>query len=296
MAAQRSANPFVRPVSCHSISPQRNLVPFERVPDDDRGRDRSRLLAWTERGHATLRPSVVDGDARSCITTSVNGTTWSVPRADSAGRPWPPTHAGADLPRRPFASAVLRPAGRRLADFSEFVDELNIAQANSPVRHTMDVFLAQASPGAAPAFTSARLSDYAFGFFPVSPRRCACRTTLRTCRCSNRARRRSWGTTSIWPRHPHSYRTRMEVVAQHRPIDCGDEPCVLDRQPGCARASRRRLETTHLRSLPSLGRRADTIPTCYRSQGLHPEPRRDAQSKHLYRPGYRGALRLRAGQ
>ena len=50
--------------------------------------------------------------------------------------------------------------------FAPFVDDLDVVTANSTVRHTLDVFVAQALPGPTPVFTTARLSDYAFGFVP----------------------------------------------------------------------------------------------------------------------------------
>ena len=52
--------------------------------------------------------------------------------------------------------------------FGPFVDEVPILTADAAVRHTMDVFVAQARRAAAPVFTTARLSDYAIGFLPGS--------------------------------------------------------------------------------------------------------------------------------
>ena len=139
---------------------------FQTMTVDATGRV---YLGWTERGHATLRPSTVDGDARIVITTSTNGTLWTVPS------PIQPGGLGHQLmPALSFHAGRLRLLYYDLREdvsqvFAPFVDELNIFQANSPVRHTMDVFVAQANPGVAPVFTSARLSDYAFGFLPDSP-------------------------------------------------------------------------------------------------------------------------------
>ncbi len=138
---------------------------FQTMAIDATGRV---YLAWTQRGHALLRPSTVDGDARIVVSTSTNGTTWTVPRAIQPGG------LGHQLmPALTFHAGRLRLLYYDLREdvsqvFAPFVDEFNVLQANSPVRHTMDVFVAQANPGAAPVFTTARLSDYAFGFLPDS--------------------------------------------------------------------------------------------------------------------------------
>ena len=53
--------------------------------------------------------------------------------------------------------------------FGPYIDELPILNGPIPrIRHTIDVFVAQASPGGAPTFTTARVSEYASGFLPGS--------------------------------------------------------------------------------------------------------------------------------
>ena len=138
---------------------------FQTMTFDGSGRA---YLAWSERGYATDRPDPVTGDARIVISTSTNGSLWTVPQ------PIQRSGLGHQLmPALSFHAGKLRLLYYDLREdisgvFGPFVDEFDIITANSPVRHTLDVFVGQASPGAAPAFTTARLSDYAHGFFPDS--------------------------------------------------------------------------------------------------------------------------------
>ena len=50
---------------------------FQTMAIDATGRV---YVAWSERGHATLRPDPITGDARIVVSTSTTGTTWTVPR------------------------------------------------------------------------------------------------------------------------------------------------------------------------------------------------------------------------
>ena len=136
---------------------------FQTMAIDDVGRV---YIAWTERGHATLRPDPVVGDARIVVSTSTTGSTWTVPRPVQTGG-----LGHQMMPSLTFHAGKLRLLYYDLREdissiFAPFVDEFDIMTANSTVRHTLDVFVAQALPGAAPVFTTARLSDYAFGFLP----------------------------------------------------------------------------------------------------------------------------------
>ena len=139
---------------------------FQSMAIDGAGRV---YIAWSERGHATTRSDPTTGDARIVFTTSLNGSTWSVPR--------PIQREGLGhqvMPAITFHGGKLRILYYDLREdvsglFGDFVDEFPILSGSAPpIRHTMDVFVAQAPPGATPVFTTARLSDYAHGFLPGS--------------------------------------------------------------------------------------------------------------------------------
>ena len=137
---------------------------FQTMAVDTTGRA---YLAWTERGYSTLRPDAITGDARIVISTSATGALWTVPRPVSGA-----TDGHQLMPALTFHAGKLRLLYYDLHEdvsgrFDPFVDELPIITGPEPrVRHTIDVFVAQALPGAAPVFTSTRLSDYAFGYTP----------------------------------------------------------------------------------------------------------------------------------
>ena len=85
---------------------------FQTMAIDGTGRV---YLAWPDRGYAAVRPDPVTGDSRIVISTSANGSTWTVPRpvqTDGLGHQLMPALT---LPRRQAAAAVLRPARRRVA-------------------------------------------------------------------------------------------------------------------------------------------------------------------------------------
>ena len=153
----------VRPFDQGSTQTSFRTNGFQTMAFDAAGRA---YLAWTERGHAPRAAGPgdrrrahrhLDVDQRHDLDGAVR---------HPAGGAGASGDAGADVPRRQAAAAVLRPARGRVQIFAPFVDEFDIGLAGSPVRHTMDVFVAQALPGAAPVFTTARLSDYATGFLP----------------------------------------------------------------------------------------------------------------------------------
>jgi hypothetical protein len=137
---------------------------FQTMAVDGSGRA---YIAWTERGYATLRPDPVTGDARIVVSSSTTGSLWTVPRPIST------EGLGHQLmPALTFHAGKLRLLYYDLREdvsqlFGPYVDELPVLVGPVPrIRHTMDVFVAQALPGAAPVFTSTRLSDYAFGYTP----------------------------------------------------------------------------------------------------------------------------------
>ena len=86
-------------------------------------------IAWSERGHATLRPDPITGDARIVVSTSVAGTTWSVPaaiRTDGLGHEV--------MPALSFQAGRLRMVYYDLREdvsqiFGQFVDEAHIWSA-----------------------------------------------------------------------------------------------------------------------------------------------------------------------
>ena len=86
---------------------------FQTMAIDATGRV---YIAWSERGHATLRPDAITGDARIVVSTSTTGTTWSVPaaiRTDGLGHEVMPAlsfQAGR------LRHGLLRSARGRLAD------------------------------------------------------------------------------------------------------------------------------------------------------------------------------------
>ena len=126
-------------------------------------------LAWPDRGYAAVRSDPVTGDSRIVVSTSANGSTWTVPRpvqTDGIGHQL--------MPQLTFHGGKLRLLYYDLREdvsglFGPFIDELPILTGPIPrIRHTIDVFVAQALPGSTPAFTTARVSDYARGFMPGS--------------------------------------------------------------------------------------------------------------------------------
>ncbi len=130
---------------------------FQTMAIDGTGRV---YLAWTDRGYATVRSDPLTGDARIVLSTSATGTTWTVPKAIQAGG------VGHQLmPAMAFHGGKLRILYYDLREdvsqiFGPAVDDGQILD----IRHTMDVSVAQAAPGSAPMFTTARVSEYASGF------------------------------------------------------------------------------------------------------------------------------------
>ena len=109
------------------------------------------------------------GDGRVVVSTSTNGVTWSPPATvddqDNPGHQFMPALA--------FAQGKLQLIDYDLREdysqlFGEFVDEGPILDGtHSPgLRHTIDVWAAQADPGPNPSFTPFRLSQYRQGAVP----------------------------------------------------------------------------------------------------------------------------------
>ena len=146
----------------------------------------ARVLAWTERGHAPgCGRTRSNGDARDRHVDVDQRHDVDVPCAIQ------PAGLGHQvMPALTFHAGKLRLLYYDLREdvseiFGPFVDEGRSSRlAGSPVRHTVDVFVAQALPGAAPVFTTARLSDYAYGFCRARKSPIACSSIRRTCRCS----------------------------------------------------------------------------------------------------------------
>ncbi|HET8786993.1 MAG TPA: FG-GAP-like repeat-containing protein, partial [Candidatus Limnocylindrales bacterium] len=138
---------------------------FQTMTVDPSGRI---YVAWSERGHATLRPDPITGDARIVVSTSANSLSWTTPQPIRTGG------LGHELmPALTFQAGRLRMIYYDLREdvsqiFGQYVDELPILTSNDPAarRHTLDVYVAQAAPGAVPVFTSVKLSDYASGVLP----------------------------------------------------------------------------------------------------------------------------------
>ncbi|HEU4891732.1 MAG TPA: FG-GAP-like repeat-containing protein [Vicinamibacterales bacterium] len=156
----------VRPFDQITKATQFRSNGFQTMAIDGTGRV---YLAWPDRGYAPLRPDPVTGDSRIVLSTSTTGATWTVPRAIQ------PAGIGHQLmPALTFHGGKLRLLYYDLREdvsglFSDFIDEQPILDGAPPrVRHTLDAFVAQALPGSAPVFTTARVSDYARGFMPGS--------------------------------------------------------------------------------------------------------------------------------
>ena len=188
---------------------------------------------------------------------------------------------------REDVSQIFGPVHRRAAD----------PDGPTPrIRHTMDVFVAQAPPGAAPVFTTARVSEYACGFLPGRRSSSACSSTRRTCRCSGRARavhgglhRPRAGSAVRAERRTARGRSTPAPAAAPCRTPCGRTTATCGRRPTATgpttRRSRRRRSGTQSRFDPDAA-----------GAGLRPRPGRDAQPEHLHGAGHRRAVRLGPGQ
>ena len=189
----------IRPFDQKTAAAQFRTNAFPTMAIDGLGRI---YMAWAARGFATARPDPVTGDARIVMSTSTDGTTWTMPRAVDNNTAAPGHQF---MPSLAFAAGKLqliyydlredhtfgtygfdsnglfyetRVAAGDLAGgqpqkvFWDFVLDMTPLAYSSlgPLlrRHTLDVRSAQAGPGASPQFTSStvasqRLSNYRIG-------------------------------------------------------------------------------------------------------------------------------------
>ena len=169
---------------------------------------RPAACTWRGRTAATRRCAAIPatGDSRIVISTSATGATWTVPRAIQ------PAGVGHQLmPALTFHGGKLRILYYDLREdvsqlFGPYIDELPILTGPTPrIRHTMDVFVgAGAARQRAGLHDRARLRLRAAGSCRARPSSSGCSSIRRTCRCSGRARCRSWATTSTWRRRRRS--------------------------------------------------------------------------------------------
>lgn len=158
-----AVSPFDQGTSEYSF--RTNAYPTMAV--DETGRA---YLAWATRGLATstANPDPVAGDARIVATTSKDGTTWTTPRP--IDQPAKPGH-------QLFPSLTCN-AGKLLLVYNDFRADasgvferfvVDLLDSTHPMRHTVDVRAAVASPADAPVFTdysllkpSTQVSRYPF--------------------------------------------------------------------------------------------------------------------------------------
>ena len=123
-------------------------------------------LAWSARKPVA---GTVLGDARVVISTSTDGLAWSSPMPiDDEPEP-----GHQIMPALTFAEGKLQLVYYDLREdrsqlFAEYIDEQAILEPGSNIqsRHTIDVWGAQADPGAAPDFTGFKISQYRRGSLP----------------------------------------------------------------------------------------------------------------------------------
>ena len=163
-------------------------------------------------------------------------------RRSRCARPRPPADAVDDVRRRQADAGLLRPArdaGARLPPATCTIDRsATPTRAAAHHRHPRGDGAAGDAPNFAP---SVQVSDYLMGIQSRDGAdRSSCRSTRRTCRCSSRARCRSWATTSTWRRRRRScpaatasgrYNTAATGAAAGLPRG-------VDRQPRRAAAAR----------------------------------------------------------
>ena len=115
--------------------------------------------AWSARGFSPSAPDSVEGDARIVIATSLDGKTWSMPRAVDNF----PGRGHQIMPAMAYAGGRLQLVYYDLREdvsgfFERFVDEFSILRLPPGTpgkrRHTLDVRTAQADAGPSPQFTS----------------------------------------------------------------------------------------------------------------------------------------------
>jgi len=160
VASEFELSPFDQPTS--DVDKQFRTNAYPTMTADGSGR---LYLAWTERGFAIERSDPGDGDARIVVATSADGVNWTLPSIVSDG---PGQQGHQVMPALSFAGGKLMMIYYDLQEdrsqvFTKSVDDkTSILQAVR--RHTFDVRVAMASPGATPAFAQSQsVSSYLRG-------------------------------------------------------------------------------------------------------------------------------------
>ncbi|MEW6319979.1 MAG: right-handed parallel beta-helix repeat-containing protein [Acidobacteriota bacterium] len=135
--------------------------------------DQRVYVAWSERGFAAARPDPISGDARIVMSTSLDGRTFSAPRAvddgpfiDANGLPQP-LQGHQLMPALTFAGGRLMLIYYDLREtasqtFSRFISDQLTANG---LRHTLDLRSVMGTPGEPPTFApSVKVSDYLMGY------------------------------------------------------------------------------------------------------------------------------------
>ena len=253
-------------------------------------------LAWPDRGYAAVRSDPVTGDSRIVISTSTNGSTWTVPRAIQRERRRPPVDAGDDVPRRQAARSCITTCARTSRSCS---DRTSTSCADFGQRPPHDGRVRGAGRRRAARRSSRRRAcrSTPAASCPARPSSSSCSSTRRTCRCSGRGTVPFMGDyIDLAPSPPFvlnengtwSYNLARE--RQHR-LARG-----LDRQP--RRAARRRTATGQLHAGDVAGRsgRSEPLRSDDAGAGLRARPGRDAQPEHLHGARHRRPVRVRPGQ
>ena len=156
-----AVSPFDQGTSEYSF--RTNAYPSIAV--DETGRA---YLAWATRGLATPNTDSVAGDARVVVTTSNDGTTWTAPAAIDQPQ----------LPGHQLFPSLTYNSGKLVLVYNDYRADasgvferfvVDLMDPSHPMRHTVDVRAAVASPADAPVFTdysllnpSSQVSRYPF--------------------------------------------------------------------------------------------------------------------------------------
>ena len=258
---------------------------FQTMAIDGTGRV---YLAWTDRGYATVRSDPLTGDARIVLSTSATGTTWTVPKAIQAGG------VGHQLmPAMAFHGGKLRILYYDLREdvsqiFGPAVDDGQILD----IRHTMDVSVAQAAPGSAPVFTTARVSEYASGFVNGSIVEQQLQFNPPNLPMFRQGSVPFMGDyIDLAPSAPFVRTANGTLGLQYRRDRQHRFARGMDRQPRRARAEGRQLGQLHAGDI-RCGGRDQPLRWHDAGAGLRSRPGRDAQPEHLHGAGDRRAVRV----
>lgn len=156
-----AVSPFDQGTSEYSF--RTNAYPTMAV--DETGRA---YLAWATRGLATPNADSVAGDARIVVTTSKDGATWTTPQPIDQPK----------LPGHQLFPSLTYNTGKLLLVYNDYRADasgvferfiVDLMDATHPMRHTVDVRAAGASPADVPLFTdysllnpSSQVSRYPF--------------------------------------------------------------------------------------------------------------------------------------